>query len=362
MMSPSKQTVIVTGSSGLIGSAVVNRLARTFTVVGFDRAGPPHPPPTAESIAVDLASDESVREGLARVRHAYGQQIASVVHLAAYYDFSGDDSPLYEQITVRGTERLLRGLSSFDVGQFVFSSTMLVHAPTEPGRPIDENWPLEPKWAYPQSKVETETLLREQHGLLPLVLLRIAGVYDQHCHSIPIANQIQRIYERRMTAGVFPGDVSRGQSFVHLDDLVDAIEKTVHKRAELPAELALLIGESETLSYDELQKMISRQIHGEAWETRQIPKVLAKAGAWFQDLLPGEEPFIKPWMIDLADDHYELDIRRARSLLGWEPRHSLRHTVPRMIEALLADPAGWYRENKLELPANLEEPSAASRA
>jgi hypothetical protein len=44
--------------------------------------------------------------------------------------------------------------------------------------------------------------------------------------------------------------------------------------------------------------------------TPQIPKSPAKAGAWLQDQIPGEEPFIKPWMIDLADDHYALDIHR----------------------------------------------------
>ena len=42
------------------------------------------------------------------------------------------------------------------VEQFVFASTMLVHAPTESGRPISEDWPLEPKSPYPQSEVETE--------------------------------------------------------------------------------------------------------------------------------------------------------------------------------------------------------------
>ncbi len=72
-----------------------------------------------------------------------------------------------------------------------------------------------------------------------------------------------------------------------------------------------------------------------------------------QDQVPGEEPFIKPWMIDLADDHYELDISRARNVLGWQPRRSLRDTLPRMVERLRADPAAWYGENKLELPAQL---------
>ena len=133
-METERATVIVTGSSGLIGSAVVRRLADRFRMVGFDRSGPPHPPPTAECVCVDVASGESVRHGLERVRKGYGERIASVIHLAAYYDFSGEPSPLYQEVTVRGTERLLRGLQDFRVDQFVFSSTMLVHAPCRPGQ------------------------------------------------------------------------------------------------------------------------------------------------------------------------------------------------------------------------------------
>src|SRR2546425_7791053 len=105
-MSP-KETILVTGSSGLIGSATCVRLARQFEVVGFDREGWPHPPKEAECVCVDVTSDRSVQHGLERVRYAYGERIASVIHLAAYYDFSGEPSPNYEQITVRGTERLL---------------------------------------------------------------------------------------------------------------------------------------------------------------------------------------------------------------------------------------------------------------
>ena len=58
-------------------------------------------------------------------------------------------------------------------------------------------------------------------------MLRIAGVYDDDCHSIPLAHQIQRIYERRVTGRVYPGDVSRGQAFVHLDDTLEAIRLAV---------------------------------------------------------------------------------------------------------------------------------------
>ena len=362
-MTGQHDVVIVTGSSGLIGSATVQRLAGQFTVVGFDRAGPPHPPPVADCITVDLTSEAGVQRSLGEVRERYGERLASVIHLAAYYDFSGEPSPKYEEVTVQGTARLLRGLRDFQVEQFVFSSTMLVHAPCQPGQRIDEDWPLAPRWAYPQSKVKTEDLLRDERGDIPVVLLRIAGVYDDQGHSIPLARQIRRIYERTLTSHVFPGNTAHGQAFLHLDDLVEAFALLVQRRRQLPPELTLLLGEPEALSYDELQHTFGRLIHGEEWETREIPKPLAKTGAWLQDAAPlGEEPFIKPWMIDLADDHYALDLSRARTLLGWEPRSSLRATLPTMVAALKADPLDWYRAHQLAPPAALEEAAGAQSA
>ncbi|MFN2240512.1 MAG: DNA polymerase III subunit epsilon, partial [Thermoanaerobaculia bacterium] len=65
-------------------------------------------------------------------------------------------------------------------------------------------------------------------------------------------------------------------------------------------------------------------------------------------------------MIDRANDHYALDITRARTLLDWEPKRSLRETLPKMVAALKADPIGWYRENDLDAPPDLEAPSLVS--
>lgn len=363
MTDPQQEVVIITGSSGLIGYQTASRFVKDYDVMGFDRIGPPHPPPETEYVIdCDVSSDESVQRAFSEVRRLRGNRIASVIHLAAYYDFSGEPSPLYEQVTIEGTRRLLRALKNFEVDQFIFSSTMLVHAPCEPGQRINEEWPLEPKWDYPQSKVETENLIRAERGSTPVVLLRIAGIYNDFCHSIPLAHQIQRIYENRITAKVFPGNITHGQSFLHLNDLVHALELTVQRRDELPPETVLLLGEPETLSYEELQLEFGRLIHGPQteWETYKIPKALAKTGAWFQDLPPVEtvtdaEPFIKPWMIDIADEHYALDISRARALLGWEPKCSLRATLPKMVAALKANPADWYRKNDLEPPRWIEE-------
>jgi nucleoside-diphosphate-sugar epimerase len=55
-------------------------------------------------------------------------------------------------------------------------------------------------------------------------------------------------------------------------------------------------------------------------------------------------------MIDRADDHYALDVSRARDRLDWTPRHSLLDTLPAIAESLRGDPEGWYRENHLESP------------
>ncbi|MEO8198679.1 MAG: vitamin K epoxide reductase family protein, partial [Thermoanaerobaculia bacterium] len=221
-----------------------------------------------------------------------------------------------------------------------------------------EDWPLEATWAYPASKIRTEQLIRDERGGIPAVLLRISGVYDDGCHSVPLAQQIQRINDRDLTSRFYSGSTAHGQSFMHMDDLVDAIERVVERRATLPPEIAILLGEPEALSYDELQHTIARLIRGTSVETIAIPKALAplaKAGAWALDHIPGQEAFVKPWMIDRANDHYALDITRARTQLGWEPKRSLRETLPKMVAALKADPIGWYRENELELPSRLEK-------
>src|SRR5690606_14473025 len=197
--------------------------------------------------------------------------------------FSGEDNPLYQKVNVDGTRRLLDGLQDFQVEQFLYSSTMLVHEPTRPGVPITENSPLGPAWQYPQSKLETEKAIEHHHGRIPYTMLRIAGVYDENCRVPTLAHQMQRIYERRLQGHLFAGDVTTGQAFVHRDDVVDAICHAVRRRSNLAEIPALLIGERGVLSYLELQNELARLIHGESWLTRSIPKPVARLGAWLQE-------------------------------------------------------------------------------
>ena len=126
-MTECKDPIIVTGRAGFIGSALIEKLVSRFALLGFDRTTTHQPQPTVDCIYMDLTSEDSIAAGLRRVWTTYGSRIASVIHLAAYFDLTGEPNPLYDEITVRGTERLLQALQSFQVEQFIFASSMLAH-------------------------------------------------------------------------------------------------------------------------------------------------------------------------------------------------------------------------------------------
>jgi nucleoside-diphosphate-sugar epimerase len=368
MMSRSERpAVLITGSSGLIGARLCRLLRPGHLVVGLDRAPPNRAGEEPDAwVECDLTDDESVPSAVDEAVRRSGGALASAVHLAAYYDFTGEPSPLYEELTVQGTRRLLNALRPYPVEQLVFSSSLLVMQPSETGEPLDERSPVEAEWAYPQSKLRAERVLREEHGDLPVVVLRIAGVYDEDCHSVPIAQQMRRILERKLESFVFPGNPEHGQPFVHLDDVTRCIRATIARRASLGEFETFLIGEPDVVSYETLQDMLGEAIHGRAWPTIRIPAPIAKAGAWIKEKTPGVESFIKPWMVDLADADVPIATDRALARLGWEPSRRLRSTLSEMARRLFEDPHGWYERNGIEAPDDLDaiversRPGAAS--
>ena len=220
-MTENRNIVIVTGAAGFIGSALIRRLSETMSVIGLDLFAPKAMPAHATFAQIDLSSDDSVRQVLRTIRAQHGARIASVIHLAAYFDMTGEPSSKYESITVRGTERLLRELRQFELEQFVFASSMLAHKAGRPGDLINEDWPLESNLPYRTSKIKTEHLIHALRGAIPVVHMRPAGIYDDQCRNPFLAQQIARIYEEDPKGHVYPGDLRTGQSFLHLDDLTD---------------------------------------------------------------------------------------------------------------------------------------------
>lgn len=254
----------------------------------------------------------------------------------------------------------MRALQGFEVGQFLYPSTMLVHAPCRPGEHIDESQPLAPAWAYPKSKAAAEVVVREEGGHIPSVVLRLAGVYDTQTMVPTMAHQMARIYERDLQGHLYAGSMLVGQSALHRDDMLAALRLAVDRREQLPSGTEVLIGEADAIGYGVLQDTLGGLMHGsETWLTLRVPKPLAAAGAWVQGQLEpvvpdaidgGHAPFIRPFMVAMADDHYALDIRRASDLLGWAPRHRLADELPSMVARLKADPAAWYAANGIPAP------------
>jgi len=123
---PRKPLILITGATGNLGQSIGQMLAGNYRVVGFDRhtEGPDFP-----VIKVDLSNDASVELALRKVADEHGSRIARVIHLVAFFDFSGEPNPLYDRVNVEGTRQLLKGLQALEVQQFLYASTMLVHAP-----------------------------------------------------------------------------------------------------------------------------------------------------------------------------------------------------------------------------------------
>jgi nucleoside-diphosphate-sugar epimerase len=287
IVADARPVVLVTGAAGNLGRSVAKALADGYRIVGLDRQAQEIGPDGSYPIlAVDLGSDESVASALQSFRNAHGLCIASVVHLAAYFDFTGEENPLYQSVNVDGTRRLLRALQGFEVAQFLYPSTMLVHAPCRPGEHIDETQPLAPGWAYPKSKAAAEAVLREEHGRIPTVVLRLAGVYDTQTMVPTLAQQMARIYERDLQSHLYAGSLLVGQSALHREDMLAALRLAVDRREQLPSGTELLIGEADAVGYEVLQDTLGALMHGtQNWPTLRVPKPLAAAGAWVQGQL-----------------------------------------------------------------------------
>lgn len=354
MSGDARPVVLITGAAGNLGRALAGALAANYRIVGLDIRSADADYPI---FAADFSNPAAVELALSRVRERVGAKIASVVHLVAYFDQTGEDSPLYHSVNVEGTRNLLRALQAFEVEQFLYASTMLVHASCRPGEHIDENQPFDPAYVYPKSKLEAEEAIKTEHGHIPYVILRLAGVYDEKSLIPTLAQQIARIHRREFQGYLYAGSTLTGQSLLHKEDMVDAFRRTIDRRTELPSGTAILIGEPDPMGYDALQDEIGYLIHGaEDWPTLRLPRPLAAAGAWglakLEPIIPdaidkGEEPAVRPYMAMMGDHHYALDIRRARELLGWEPKHRFKDELPAIIAELKRDPVGWYKRHKI---------------
>lgn len=346
-----RPVVLIAGGSGMLGRALARVLQPGYASVGADVQEPSSDVPYHSFHYMDVTSGTSVRYALRQIRKAYGTELAAVVQLVD--DFGFADRPLEEEATIEGTARLLRMLDDFEVGRFIFSSTMLVHAPVSPGETIREDSPLDPRRPYARCKAEIEELIRSHRPAVPYTLVRAAGLYDGFGRHPTLIRQIERIKDHDFKSHFVPSVRGAGQSMVHVDDAAEALARAVDRRSELQNG-PILIGEPDPPTYAEVRHTIGVLLWGERWPTLHVPGSVARAAVWLGER-GSDERLHRPDLAETTIDHFALDIGRAGQVLGWQPQHRLIDELPAMIERMRKYPVAWQRANGL-LGSELVEP------
>ena len=169
-------TILVTGSSGLVGS----RLVRHFVAAGVAcralvRPGKPVPA-GAVRYEGDLLDPGSLQPAV--------ENVQAVIHLAAV--FRTQDQDAIWRANLDGTRGLIAAVKTHaPQARFLMASTGLVYD-ADAARPGKEDDAVHPSLAYPASKVAAENELRNSG--LNWGILRLPFVYgdgDEHLASIP---------------------------------------------------------------------------------------------------------------------------------------------------------------------------------
>lgn len=53
-----KEVIVISGSSGLAGTALIHKLAPQYRIAGFDNTGYPYPPAEAECVCMDITDEK----------------------------------------------------------------------------------------------------------------------------------------------------------------------------------------------------------------------------------------------------------------------------------------------------------------
>ncbi len=210
-------SVLVTGSSGFIGSHVVRQLHSTgHRVTALDLLKPKFPlPDGVEFRQCHICQDPFPN----RVFDA-------VVQLAALAGVRPSIScPLeYEITNVIGTIRLLEFCRRMGIPQFVFASSSSVYGPETP-LPAKESTPAKPCSPYALTKLHGEQwgrLYARLHGLRFLAL-RFFSVWGPGQRP----DLALEAFRRRIEAGrpvIINGDGSQRRDLTHVADVARAIE------------------------------------------------------------------------------------------------------------------------------------------
>ncbi|TQN44209.1 nucleoside-diphosphate-sugar epimerase [Blastococcus colisei] len=357
-------TVAVTGATGNVGTALLRRLTSPRSgiaeVRGLARRQPPDTEPYSEvrwhlADLGEAASEEVLAEFL--------DGVDAVVHLAWALQPGRRPDDL-RQVNVEGTRRVVRAAAAAGVRQFVHMSSIGAYAAGAVGQKVTEDWPTTgiPSAQYSRDKSEAERVVREvlsRHPGTTLTVARPTLVLQPEASS-----EIGRYFLGPLVFGaarLLPGAVAKllplplpkvAVSFIHADDVADALERMLDHRAPGPFNL----GAEPLLDSD----AIARALGTVRIPVPAVALRTALSAAFAAHVVPTE-----PGWLDIGTGVPALDTSRARRLLGWTPVHRSDEVLAQFVAALgrgkgapgpLLRPAGGPSLDPSGDPANAPDP------
>ena len=325
--------VLVTGSAGHLGEALVRTLRRDgHEVVGLDLLGSPFTDQVGSIGDADFVT--RCMRGVDVVLHS---ATLHKPHVATH------DRSRFVATNVQGTLNLLEAALASGVSSFVFTSTTsvfgsaLTPADGEPAAWVTESLRGVPKNIYGVTKSAAEDLceLFYRSRGLPCVVLRTSRFF-------PEADD-----DPQKRAGLDDGNLKANEYLHRRVELEDAVQAHL-----LAAEHAPRIGfaryiVSATTPFDE----------------GQLARLRGEAAAVVREIFPDCEAIYaaRDWKLPTSIDRVYVN-RRARQDLGWTPRFDFRHLLDRLRDgeapaselATLVGSKGYHSEHFEDGPYPVE--------
>lgn len=311
-----KPTIAVTGAYGFLGSAVVSRLStQDVQVKKIVRNGILD---DLNQITIgDISSFKNWNKALVNVDFVV--HCAARVH--AVKETATDPLKAFRAVNTEGTLSLARHAIFAGVRRFIFVSSVKVNGEaTNFGVPFIESDSADPRDAYGISKCEAERGLRDLAAKsdMEVVIIRPPLVYG------PGVKANFASLMRAVTRG-WPlplGALQNQRSFVALDNLVDFILTCISH--PLAANQTFLVSDGHDLSTTELVRGLARAAN--------VPERLLPVPFWA--LQAGARLLGKGDTLQRVCGNLQVDISKARSLLGWEPPISVEEGLRRAVSGM----------------------------
>ncbi len=315
-----RENVLVTGATGWVGGALVERLARVEMqrVRALTRRAGTDVVEGVESVGCADLSDSSDLSTLVA-------GCTSVIHAAARVHVmqsgSSDDLDAFRCINTLATERLAQAAAAAGVRRFVFLSSIKVNGEqTAPDTAFTAENAPDPQDAYAASKHEAEIALRAVAADtgMQVVIVRPPLVYGPGVRANFAA--LLRAVARGVPLPL--ASVRNQRSLIALPNLVDFVVACMNHPAA--ADQTFVVSDGEDLSTPELVQRMAAAL-GHPARLLPVPVVMLRAAA----ALLGRQA-----AIDRLCGNLQIDQGKARELLGWTPPvgvdEALRSTVQGM--------------------------------